>query len=69
MIDNNKKGDMNMEIDERLDRMKTLREKYPKLNLIDRGGRLINLIFEGGVSNEKYEMYFKELEEILEKVK
>jgi hypothetical protein len=58
-----------MEHEEKLERIKGLREKYPKLNLIERGGHLIDLIFAWGADDKVYETYFKELDEILEKVK
>lgn len=56
-----------MEYEEKLDRMKALREKYPKLNLLERGGNLITLIFTHGADDKVYDGYFKELDEILER--
>ena len=58
-----------MEIEEKLEKMRVLREKYPKLNLIDRCGYLVNVIFSEGANDKKLDAYFKELEENLEKVK
>jgi hypothetical protein len=58
-----------MEIEEKLEKMRVLREKYPKLNLIDRCGYLVNVIFSEGANDKKLDEYFKELGDILEKVK
>lgn len=58
-----------MEHEEKLERIKELRKKYPNLNLIERGGHLIELIFAWGAEDKVYETYFKELEEILEQAK
>lgn len=58
-----------MEYEEKMERIKGLREKYPRLNLIERGGHLIDLIFAWGADDKIYEAYFKELNEILEQVK
>lgn len=58
-----------MEYEEKLERIKGLREKYPKLNLIEKGGSLIGLIFAWGADDKVYDAYFKELDEVLEKVK
>jgi hypothetical protein len=57
-----------MEYEEKMERIKGLRERYPKLNLIERGGHLVDLIF-AGADDKVYEAYFAELNEILEKVK
>lgn len=58
-----------MECEEKLERIKGLREKYPKLNLIEKGGRLIDLIFTYGKEDNVYDGYFEELDKILEKAK
>jgi hypothetical protein len=58
-----------MEYEEKMERIKGLRERYPKLNLIERGGHLVDLIFVWGADDKVYEAYFAELNEILEKVK
>lgn len=62
-------GDLNMEYEEKLGRIKELRKKYPKLNIIEHGGHLVGLIFAHGVNDEVYEWYFNELDKILSKVK
>lgn len=58
-----------MDYEEKLERIKVLRAKYPRLNLLERGGHLIDLIFTYGAENKVYEEYFRELDEILDKVK
>jgi hypothetical protein len=56
-----------MEYEEKLERMKALRAKYPRLNLLEKGSHLIDLIFKYGEEDGVYEEYFKDLEQILEK--
>jgi hypothetical protein len=55
-----------MEYEEKFERIKGLREKYPKLNLIEKGGPLIDLIFTWGKEDKAYDEYFEELDKILE---
>jgi hypothetical protein len=57
-----------MKYEEKLERVKGLREKYPKMDMIEMGCRLINLIFACRVDDKVCDAYFKELEEILEKL-
>lgn len=56
-----------MDIDERVKRVRELRKKYPKMEMAERGGKLVDLILSSG-GNNKDEARFKELEEILQKL-
>ena len=57
-----------MEIEERVKRVRELRKKYPKMEMAERGGRLVDLILSSGGNNKVYESRFKELEEIMQKL-